>query len=187
METPPENDITDTVANLPAGATELRIGSELNGSDSGDVVRIYPPEQLAPNQSSAVKGVTNYTVLELVTTLKEEIRKCEGRIQAQATNLLSAHTLFTKVDSMETEIEKLQKGLDVLQNEHANLRLQIKMQEKVLLHFMPASQKTHGPLSPRDRRKGSRMPREGTRSFYLGWTVLRPIPRSTQQRKREHL
>lgn len=80
METPPKNDITDTVANLPAGATELRIGSELNGSDSGDNVRIYPPEQLAPNQSSAVKGVTNYTVLELVTTLKEEIRKCEERI-----------------------------------------------------------------------------------------------------------
>lgn len=124
----PENDITNTMANLPAGTTELRIGPELNGSDSGNVIRIYRPEHFAPNQSSTVKGLTLYAVLELVTTLKEEVRICEESIQVQATKMLVAHTFFTKVDSMETEIEKLQKGLDVLKNENVYLRLQIKKQ-----------------------------------------------------------
>lgn len=128
----PENDITNTMTNVPAGATELRIRPNLDGSDSGNVVRIYLPEAFAPNPSSMVKGLTPYAVLQVVRALKEEVRICEERIQVQATKLLVAHTFFTKVESMETEIEKLQKGLDVLQNEHANLRLYIKMQEKGL-------------------------------------------------------
>jgi hypothetical protein len=129
-----ENDITDTMANLPAGATELRIGPNLDGSDSGNVVRIFRPEHFAPNQSSTVKGLSLYAVHELVKVLKEEVRICEERIQAQATKLLVAHTFFMKVDSMETEIKKLQKGLDVLHN--AYLRPHIKMQrtDLVALH-----------------------------------------------------
>jgi hypothetical protein len=129
-----ENDITDTMANLPAGATELRIGPNIDGSDSGNVVRIFRPEHFTPNQSSTVKGLSLYAVHELVKALKEEVSICEERIQAQATKLLVAHTFFMKVDSMETEIKKLQKGLDVLHN--AYLRPHIKMQrtDLVALH-----------------------------------------------------
>jgi hypothetical protein len=123
------------MAKLPAGATELPIKPNLDGSDSGNIVRIYHLEHLAPNQSSAVKGLSLYAVHELVTALKEEIRICEESIQVQATKLLVVHTLFAKIDSMETEIEKLQKGLDVLKNDNAYLRFQIKEQGTDLAAF----------------------------------------------------
>ena len=138
MKTPPttpEKDKTFTMSNLPAGTMKPLIRTNLEGSDSGNVVRIYHPEHFAPNQSSTVKGLSLYAVHELIRALKEEVRICEERIRDQATKLLVAQTFFTKVDLMETEIELLQKGLDLLKNDNAYLRVQIKKQETDLAAF----------------------------------------------------
>ncbi len=123
------------MSNLPADTTELRIRPDINGSDSGNVVRTYHPKKFAQNQSFTVKGLTLYAVLKQVTALKEELHICEERVQAHGTKLLVAHTFFARVDSMETEIEKLQKGLDVLKTYNASLHLQTKKQATDLAKF----------------------------------------------------